>query len=77
MGILRTLKHAGEKVKSMAKIIGDGLADVQNSVSVISPSQLKDIEDSKKKYYEKYQKDNPSNDEYNASTNDKLGEARV
>ena len=77
MGILRTLKHAGEKVKSMAKIIGDGLADVQNSVSVISPSQLKDIEDSKKKYYEKYQKDNPSNDEYNASTNDKLGEAAI
>ncbi|MBP3201125.1 MAG: DUF87 domain-containing protein [Lachnospiraceae bacterium] len=77
MGILRTLKHAGGKVASVAKKIGDGLADAQNKVSVLSPSQLKDLEDSKNKYYEEYQKDNPSSDELNTLSNKKLGEAAI
>ena len=77
MGILKTLKNAGGKVASVAKKIGDGLADAQNKVSVLSPAQLKDIEDTKSKYYDEYFKENPSNDEVEKLSNKLLGAASI
>lgn len=77
MGILKILQNAGDKVVTLTKKFGDGLADAQNKVSVLSPAQLKDIVDTKSKYYEEYFKENPSNDELEKISNKLLGAASI